>query len=45
MEQMTAFDQLTQAVKAIYPNQEGIYYKTAIPARLGGDNPLDGVEV
>lgn len=42
---ITGFDQLSQAVKQLYPNQDGIYYRSIIPAQMGGDSPLEGVEV
>lgn len=39
------FDAIAEKLKTIYPNQEGLYYGTAIPYMLGGNDPLDGVEV
>ena len=39
------FDAIVQKLKTIYPNQEGLYYRTMIPYFLGGNDPLDGVEV
>lgn len=39
------FDAIVQKLKTIYPDQEGLYYGTAIPYFLGGNDPLDGVEV
>lgn len=39
------FDAIHHAMQGLYPGQEGIHYGTIIPAFLGGNNPLDGVEV
>lgn len=39
------FDAISHAMKQLYPNQEGLYYGTIIPYALGGNDPLDGVEV
>lgn len=39
------FDAISNAMRQLYPGQEGIYYGTIIPAFLGGNDPLDGVEV
>lgn len=39
------FDAIAEALQRLYPNQKGIYYGTIIPYALGGNNPLDGVEV
>ena len=39
------FDAISGALQRIYPGLEGIYYGTIIPAFLGGNDPLDGVEV
>ena len=41
----TGFDAISHAMQGLYPGQEGLYYGTIIPAFLGGDDPLDGVEV
>lgn len=39
------FDAISGAMQRLYPGQKGIYYGTIIPAFLGGNDPLDGVEV
>ena len=39
------FDAIAHAMQRLYPDQEGLYYGTIIPAFLGGNDPLDGVEV
>ena len=39
------FDAISNAMRRLYPGQEGSYYGTIIPAFLGGNDPLDGVEV
>lgn len=39
------FDAISHAMRRLYPDQEGVYYGTIIPAFLGGNDPLDGVEV
>ena len=39
------FDAISGAMKRLYPGQEGMYYGTIIPYALGGNDPLDGVEV
>lgn len=39
------FDAIVGALKQLYPDQEGLYYGTVISYRLGGNDPLDGVEI
>lgn len=39
------FDAIAEVMQRLYPHQEGIYYGTIIPYALGGNDPLDGVEV
>ena len=39
------FDAIAEVMHRIYPNQEGLFYGTIIPYALGGDAPLDGVEI
>lgn len=39
------FDAISNAMKKLYPTQEGIHYGTIIPYFLGGNDPLTGVEV
>ncbi len=39
------FDAIAHAMGQLYPGQKGFYYGTVIPAFLGGNDPLDGVEV
>lgn len=39
------FDAICDALKKIYGEQEGNYHRAMIPYCLGGDSPLDGVEV
>lgn len=39
------FDAISDTMQNLYPAQKGLYYGTVIPAFLGGNDPLDGVEV
>ena len=39
------FDAIAEAMHRLYPDQEGLFYRTIIPYALGGDDPLDGVEI
>lgn len=39
------FDAISRKMNELYPKQEGIFYGTIIPYILGGNDPLDGVEV
>lgn len=39
------FDAISNTLHSLYPNQEGVYYGTVIPYFLGGNDPLDGVEI
>ena len=39
------FDAITDTMHRLYLDQEGLYYGTIIPYALGGNDPLDGVEV
>lgn len=39
------FDAISSAMQRLYPCQKGIYYGTIIPYSLGGNDPLDGVEI
>ena len=39
------FDAISEKLHALYPGQEGRFYGTVIPYFLGGNDPLDGVEV
>ena len=39
------FNAISNAIRQLYPGQQGLYYGTIIPAFLGGNDPLDGVEV
>lgn len=39
------FDAISDTMQNLYPGQKGLYYGTVIPAFLGGNDPLDGVEV
>lgn len=41
----SGFDAIADKMKELYPDQKGIYYGTIIPGFLGGNEPLDGVEV
>ncbi len=43
--EQTGFDAIADKMKGLYPDQEGLYYGTIIPYALGGNDPLDGVEV
>ncbi len=38
-------DAIGEALSRLYPGQEGRYYGAVITARLGGKDPLDGIEV
>lgn len=44
-EKRGGMDAIGGALSRLYPGQEGKYYGTVIPARLGGKDPLDGIEV
>lgn len=39
------FNAISKAMQRLYPDQAGLYYGTIIPYALGGNDPLDGVEV
>lgn len=39
------FTYISNRIKAFYPDQEGLYYGTILPGYLGGNDPLEGVEV
>lgn len=39
------FTCIANHIKSFYPGQEGLYYGTLIPGYLGGNDPLDGVEI
>ena len=39
------YDAICEALKKVYGEQEGQYHRALIPYCLGGDSPLDGVEV
>ena len=41
----TGFDAVAEAMHQLYPDQEGLFCGTIIPYALGGDDPLDGVEI
>ena len=43
--EQAGFDAIAEAMHRLYPGQEGLFYSTIIPYALGGDDPLDGVEV
>ncbi len=43
--EQAGFNAIADAMRHLYPGQKGIYYGTIIPAFLGGNDPLDGVEV
>lgn len=45
MSNQTGFDAISGAMQQLYSSQKGLYYGTIIPFFLGGDDPLDGVEV
>ena len=38
-------DAIAAKAKQLYPNQKGMYYGTIIPYGMGGNDPLDGVEI
>lgn len=37
-------DAIAERLRALYPGQEGQYYGVIVPAFLGGNDPLDGIE-
>ena len=39
------FHAIAEAMHRLYPDQEGLFYRTIIPYALGGDDPLDGVVI
>ncbi|MDE6621822.1 MAG: suppressor of fused domain protein [Lachnospiraceae bacterium] len=39
------FTYISNRIKEFYPDQEGLYCGTLIPGFLGGNDPLDGVEI
>ena len=39
------FDAIAEKLRRLYPGQEGKYYGVLIPYMLGGNDPLDGVEI
>ena len=39
------FDAIAEVMHRLYPDQDGLYYGTIITYTLGGDDPLDGVEI
>lgn len=43
--EQAGFDAISDKLKQLYPNMEGTFYSTIIPYALGGDDPLNGVEV
>ena len=43
--EQAGFDAISEKMKTLYPGQEGLFYSTVIPYALGGNDPLDGVEV
>ena len=44
-EKTEGFDAIADVMKKQYPDQKGLYYGTLLPFRLGGNDPLDGVEI
>lgn len=44
-ENTSCLDSITDRMKSLCPHQEGMFYDTIIPAFLGGDDPLKGIEV
>ena len=45
METIDGFTYISNRIKEFYPEQEGLYYGTILPGYLGGNDPLDGVEI
>lgn len=43
--EQAGFDAIADSAQKLYPGQEGLFYRTVIPYALGGNDPLDGVEV
>lgn len=44
-EHMDGFSAIAKKVQELYPGQEAPYYGPMLPYMLGGDDPLDGIEV
>ena len=44
-EKTEGFDTIADVMKKQYPDQKSFYYGTLLPYRLGGNDPLDGVEI
>ncbi len=45
METMDGFTCISNRIKEFYPKQEGLYYGSLLPGYIGGNDPLDGVEI
>ena len=45
METINGFTYISNRIKEFYPDQEGLHYGSILPYSLGGNDPLDGVEV
>lgn len=43
--QMNGADYIVDKMHKLYPDQEGLFWGTILPYSLGGNEPLDGVEV
>ncbi len=43
--EQVGFDAVAEALNTLYPDQDGIFYRAIIPYALGGNDPLDGVQV
>lgn len=45
METIDGFTYISNHIKKFYPDQEGLYCGTLLPGYLGGNDPLDGIEI
>ena len=43
--EQVGFDAIAEALNTLYPDQAGAFYRTIVPYALGGNDPLDGVQV
>lgn len=41
----SGFDAICDVMEKHFPDQEGLFYGTVVPYSLGGEDPLDGVEI
>lgn len=43
--EQAGFDAIAEAAQKLYPSEKGFHYGTAFPYFLGGNDPLDGIDV